>query len=319
MDATTDDSAIARSTDRHRPWRRIAACVVSVVLHAGVLAAALANLPGETQPTEPEALTVALVVESASGGGARDNSGGKDDSGEGNGAAMAAADAGRAAERSPPPAVVQPAPSGRPTRRPPEKTTPRRAPIPPPPPQPQAASKPQQPSPDPMPPSPAEAPAPVDTAEPVPTVANADPGSADGSHDPVVASLGNVGATAGSAATGGGRERGHSAGSGSGSGSGGGGGNHGPGFALGSAGNPMPPYPPSARRRGIEGTVVLRVEVSAEGRPLSVEIARSSGSDTLDAAARDTIARWRFRPATRGGEAITATASVPVRFSLVEP
>lgn len=94
---------------------------------------------------------------------------------------------------------------------------------------------------------------------------------------------------------------------------------HGPGFSLGSGANPMPSYPPAARRRGIEGKVVLDVLVSAEGQALAVEIARSSGSSLLDEAARETIRRWRFRPATRGDKAIEARATVPVQFSLIEP
>jgi protein TonB len=93
---------------------------------------------------------------------------------------------------------------------------------------------------------------------------------------------------------------------------------HGPGFSPGSGANPMPSYPALARRRGIEGKVVLDVLVSAEGQALSVEIARSSGFSLLDEAARETIRRWRFRPAMRGGEAIEARATVPVQFSLVD-
>jgi protein TonB len=93
---------------------------------------------------------------------------------------------------------------------------------------------------------------------------------------------------------------------------------HGPGFSPGSGANPMPSYPALARRRGIEGKVVLDVLVSADGHALTVDIARSSGSSLLDEAARETIRRWRFRPAMRGGEAIEARATVPVQFSLVD-
>ncbi len=320
MDATISDAAIVRSTHRHRPWRCITVCF-SVILHAGVLAAALSRLASELPQTEPDALTVALVVESASGSTAGIDASGTGDSAAGSGEPMPAADAGqaaesvaketRAAEKSPSPAVVQPSP-----RRPPRNAVSPHAPVQPPPQQPQTASESPAPSPVPMPPSPAAAPVPAVWADPSLKDQRAVQGAATGADGPVVASLGDVGAAAGSAATGGDRGGGDGTGSGPGSGSRGG---SGPGFSLGSAGNPMPPYPASARRRGIEGTVVLRVEVSAAGRALSVEIARSSGSDALDAAARDTIARWRFRPATRGGEAIATTTSVPVRFSLLEP
>ena len=78
----------------------------------------------------------------------------------------------------------------------------------------------------------------------------------------------------------------------------------------------MPAYPLSARRAGIEGEVVLRVTVSADGEARAVEIARSSGSEALDEAARKAIARWRFRPAQRAGIAVDGTATIPVRFTL---
>ena len=60
---------------------------------------------------------------------------------------------------------------------------------------------------------------------------------------------------------------------------------------------PLPPYPSEARRRGIEGNVMLRVEVSEGGRPDVPRIESSSGSSSLDRAAVDWIrARWRWDP-----------------------
>lgn len=69
---------------------------------------------------------------------------------------------------------------------------------------------------------------------------------------------------------------------------------------FGSAGSgrfPLPPYPSEARRRGIEGNVMLRVEVSERGQPNLPRIESSSGSSSLDRAAVDWIrARWRWEP-----------------------
>lgn len=60
---------------------------------------------------------------------------------------------------------------------------------------------------------------------------------------------------------------------------------------------PLPPYPSEARRRGIEGNVMLRVEVSEGGRPDVPRIESSSGSSSLDRAAVEWIrARWRWEP-----------------------
>ena len=80
---------------------------------------------------------------------------------------------------------------------------------------------------------------------------------------------------------------------------------------------PPPPYPPEAVRQQIEGVVTLRVLVDVDGTPLEVEIKRSSGNRRLDEAARRQILRkWRFKPAVRDGVAIQVYGVVPVEFSL---
>ena len=71
-----------------------------------------------------------------------------------------------------------------------------------------------------------------------------------------------------------------------------------------------PSYPPAARRRGIEGSVLLRVRFDAAGQPEDIAVAASSGSEMLDQAARDAVQRWRFR----GG--VSGTVDVPVAFRL---
>jgi protein TonB len=80
--------------------------------------------------------------------------------------------------------------------------------------------------------------------------------------------------------------------------------------------NPPPGYPAAARRNGEEGTVMLRVLVSAEGAPREVALERSSGSSVLDAAALATVKTWRFSPARRGGEPQEAWVLVPIVFRL---
>ncbi|MFO1153910.1 MAG: energy transducer TonB [Rhodospirillales bacterium] len=311
-DACIETPSIVRTAGTQRRGRN-AAVIASLALHAGILAATLASLVGEAPSTDPEPIVVELVVAAdTSGMGAGSGTG--DSAGGGGGGSAAPAEAGTVTQsptepKSPPAAVAIQPPDPSPPRRPrPEARRPsNEAPSPR-----QAVSAPRAALPDPTPP--------VDVLPPAQATPQAQSGpeatadnSSDG-HNKAVSGGGSMagGTSAGSGASGNGRN------SGSGSGSGTGGGSGGPGFSLGSAANPMPDYPPAARRRGIEGTVVLRVEVSAEGRPLAVEIAKSSGSDSLDEAARAAIARWRFRPATRAGEAVAATASVPVRFRLLD-
>ena len=80
--------------------------------------------------------------------------------------------------------------------------------------------------------------------------------------------------------------------------------------------NPKPVYPPMSRRMGEEGRVVLRVKVSAQGLPISIEIKQSSGVQRLDDAARSAVERWRFVPAKQGNEPVEATVLVPLNFTL---
>lgn len=80
--------------------------------------------------------------------------------------------------------------------------------------------------------------------------------------------------------------------------------------------NPAPPYPPQARRMSEEGKVILRVEVSAEGRAENVEIKTSSGSARLDESALRTVCNWRFVPAKRGETALASWVLVPIIFKL---
>jgi protein TonB len=83
-------------------------------------------------------------------------------------------------------------------------------------------------------------------------------------------------------------------------------------------GNRPPDYPELARRRGWEGRVLLKVAVSLMGEAFAVEVARSSGREALDEAARRAVAAWRFRPATVAGVPVAGSVEVPVTFRLTD-
>jgi protein TonB len=78
----------------------------------------------------------------------------------------------------------------------------------------------------------------------------------------------------------------------------------------------QPVYPPLSLEMEESGTVRLRVQVSAQGLPVSVELEHSSGFPRLDRAALTSVRGWKFIPAKRGDEAIPYTFIVPVEFSL---
>ena len=80
--------------------------------------------------------------------------------------------------------------------------------------------------------------------------------------------------------------------------------------------NTPPIYPETARRAGWEGRVTVRVEVSADGAPISVALEKSSGYGVLDQAALRAVKGWRFQPRTIGGVAMAGMVDVPVNFTL---
>jgi len=80
--------------------------------------------------------------------------------------------------------------------------------------------------------------------------------------------------------------------------------------------NPKPAYPGASRRLGEQGTVLLRVFVTALGDATRVELKSSSGFPRLDQAAQDAVQRWKFVPARRGEQAVDAWVLVPIKFSL---
>jgi periplasmic protein TonB len=80
---------------------------------------------------------------------------------------------------------------------------------------------------------------------------------------------------------------------------------------------PRPAYPSAAREQRLEGTVLLDVQVRADGRVGDVQLKQTSGAPLLDEAALETVRLWTFVPARRGSRTVESWVEVPVRFSLV--
>jgi protein TonB len=75
-------------------------------------------------------------------------------------------------------------------------------------------------------------------------------------------------------------------------------------------------YPLAAVRQHLQGTVVLRVLVDADGRVERVEIEHGSGHGQLDSAAREAVQGARFRPVLKDGKPMPAWGLVPIAFRL---
>lgn len=66
------------------------------------------------------------------------------------------------------------------------------------------------------------------------------------------------------------------------------------------AGNPRPVYPTLDRLRGNQGTTILQFEVLDDGSVGKIYIKQSSGHQSLDMAAANAQARWKYRSGKTG-------------------
>jgi protein TonB len=80
--------------------------------------------------------------------------------------------------------------------------------------------------------------------------------------------------------------------------------------------NPAPVYPLRSRRLGEQGRVLIHVQVTAEGTVHSVTLQKGSGSARLDEAALEAVKKWKFIPAKRGQQSVSASVVVPITFSI---
>jgi len=117
---------------------------------------------------------------------------------------------------------------------------------------------------------------------------------------------------------------GQGAGSGVGSGVGGGvGGGVGPGVAGGVVGGIGAPrkilhvasiYPEEARAAGVQGVVVLEVDLDENGLVTKTRVLRSVPG--LDQAAMDAVGQWRYAPKLLNGSPVPVTITVTINFAL---
>ncbi|WP_022850909.1 energy transducer TonB [Limisalsivibrio acetivorans] len=74
---------------------------------------------------------------------------------------------------------------------------------------------------------------------------------------------------------------------------------------------PQPEYPFIARKRGIEGYVLISAEVSAKGEVLSMEVIEAEPEGVFEDAALEAVGEWRFTESPKA-----SAVRIPVRFEL---
>jgi protein TonB len=76
-------------------------------------------------------------------------------------------------------------------------------------------------------------------------------------------------------------------------------------------------YPPDARAKGVEGTVILDVIIAADGTVKDLTVL--SGDGALAFAAVTAVQQWVFEPTLLNGEPVEVETTTAVTFTLHEP
>jgi TonB family protein len=74
-----------------------------------------------------------------------------------------------------------------------------------------------------------------------------------------------------------------------------------------------PLYPPQVYFH-MSQTVIVEVDVAADGKVTGSKVIRAAESRDLNAAAMDAAKQWRFRPSRRGGRAVRSVACIVFGF-----
>ena len=77
----------------------------------------------------------------------------------------------------------------------------------------------------------------------------------------------------------------------------------------------LPVYPPQARRRGKEGRVLLRLNLSETGKLIKVEVLEDPGYGFSEAA-QEAVRNSSFSPAHHNGKPVAVRTTLPIRFTL---
>lgn len=78
----------------------------------------------------------------------------------------------------------------------------------------------------------------------------------------------------------------------------------------------QPDYPASEQRREVEGVARVRVLIGIDGRVKAVELVSTDSPGFFEETKRRALAKWRFKPATRGGVAEESWQVMTVRFEM---
>lgn len=78
---------------------------------------------------------------------------------------------------------------------------------------------------------------------------------------------------------------------------------------------PPPKHPANLRRDGVSGIVSVVLVIDSSGKVAEASVSKSTHAD-FEPATLDAVKNWRFKPATKDGQAVAVKVVLPIHFNL---
>ncbi|MDQ5978575.1 MAG: periplasmic protein TonB [Verrucomicrobiota bacterium] len=75
-----------------------------------------------------------------------------------------------------------------------------------------------------------------------------------------------------------------------------------------------PVFPEEMRRDGISGVVTVSILIDEKGNVQEPKVVKTS-HEAFSQPAMDALAKWKFKPAKQGGEAVAMRVNIPIQFT----
>ena len=79
-----------------------------------------------------------------------------------------------------------------------------------------------------------------------------------------------------------------------------------------------PLYPFAAKRKGIQGQVIVRIIVDKMGNVRDPEVIEATPEGVFEESAISAVRRWRFKPAIKDKRSVSVYVIVPVKFEVAK-
>lgn len=76
------------------------------------------------------------------------------------------------------------------------------------------------------------------------------------------------------------------------------------------------PYPRDARKQQINGHVLVRFHLDEQGKISNLHVKNSDPPGVFEACTLETVQKWQFSPAVKGGKQVPVWVELPIKFEL---